>query len=320
MAKSSADKSIKADHRVYAGLDQLCALQHQARGFSFLPKQAVHSVLVGRHASRLRGRGLNFEELRHYRVGDDIRTMDWKVSNRTGKPHVRVYTEERERPVLLVVDQRQSMFFGSQQKMKSVVAAEATALAAWRVLAVGDCVGALVFNDQEIVAVKPRRSRNTVMQILQHTLRMNHALAAGSEQGPGAGQLNRALAEAERLCGHDYLVVVISDMNGWNDATVRSIKRLSRHNDIIATLIYDPLEKQLPRHQLIVSDGALQIEVDARKTGLQQQFTREFVSGVDFLQGELRKYQVPVITTDTVHPVQDQIRQAMGNAQKRRRQ
>lgn len=312
--------TTKADSRVYADLDQLYALQYQATGFSFLPKQPVHSVLVGRHTSRLRGRGLNFEELRHYRVGDDIRTMDWKVSNRTGKPHVRVYTEERERPVLLLVDQRQSMFFGSQQKMKSVVAAEVTALSAWRVLSVGDCVGALVFNDSEIVEVKARRSRNTVMQILQHTLRMNHALSAGKESHPGSEQLNKALAEAERLCGHDYLVVLISDMNGWNDDTVKSIKRLSRHNNLIATLIYDPLEKQLPSDQLIVSDGALQIEVDARKAELQQQFTQEFVSGVDFLQGELKKYRVPVITAETVHPVQDQIRKAMGDAQRRRRQ
>jgi uncharacterized protein (DUF58 family) len=320
MAKSSASNATKADSRVYADLDQLYALQYQATGFSFLPRQPVHSVLVGRHASRLRGRGLNFEELRHYRVGDDIRTMDWKVSNRTGKPHVRVYTEERERPVLLLVDQRQSMFFGSQQKMKSVVAAEVTALSAWRVLSVGDCVGALVFNDSEIVEVKARRSRNTVMQILQHTLRMNHALAAGKELHPGSEQLNKALTEAERLCGHDYLVVLISDMNGWNDDTVKSIKRLSRHNNLIATLIYDPLEKQLPSDQLIVSDGALQIEVDARKAELQQQFTREFVSGVDFLQAELKKYRVPVITAETVHPVQDQIRKAMGDAQRRRRQ
>ena len=102
------------DDCIYASLKALVALQHQASGFSFLPKQPVHSILSGRHTSRLRGRGLNFEELRHYRSGDDIRTMDWKVTNRTGKPHVRVYTEEKERPVLLVVDQRISMFFGSQ--------------------------------------------------------------------------------------------------------------------------------------------------------------------------------------------------------------
>ena len=89
---------------VYADLKKLVTLKNQVDGISFLPTQAVHSILSGRYSSRLRGRGLNFEELRHYRAGDDIRTMDWKVTNRTQKPHVRVYTEERERPVLLLID------------------------------------------------------------------------------------------------------------------------------------------------------------------------------------------------------------------------
>ena len=90
----------------------------------------MHSILAGRHASRLRGRGLNFEEIRRYLPGDDTRNMDWKVTARMRKPHVRVYTEERDRPCLLVVDQRQSMFFGTRRCMKSVAAAEVAALAA----------------------------------------------------------------------------------------------------------------------------------------------------------------------------------------------
>ena len=151
------------DPNIYANLKQLIALKFQATGFSFLPKQPIHSILSGRHASRLRGRGLNFEELRHYRAGDDIRTMDWKVTNRTGKPHVRVYTEERERPVLLLIDQRISMFFGSLLKMKSVIAAELAALSAWRVLSAGDRVGAIVFNDTDILESKPYRSQKNVL-------------------------------------------------------------------------------------------------------------------------------------------------------------
>ena len=87
---------------IYVDVAELAKLRHDARGFSFLPKQPIHSLLSGRRRSRLRGRGLDFEELRHYRPGDDIRSMDWRVTNRTGKPHVRVYTEERDRPVILV--------------------------------------------------------------------------------------------------------------------------------------------------------------------------------------------------------------------------
>ncbi len=317
MAKPAKTRNIEPDNQVYASLDYLHSLQYEARGFSFLPRQPVHSILVGRHASKLRGRGLNFEELRHYRIGDDIRTMDWKVTNRTRKPHVRVYTEERERPVMLLIDQRQSMFFGSVRRMKSVVAADVAALAAWRVLSVGDRVGALVFNDDTIQEIKPRRSRATVMQILQSTLDMNHLLASGREQYRGSVQLNRCLREAERLCGHDYLLVLISDMAGWDDDTVKRIKRLSRHNDIIAAQIYDPLERQLPSDQLVVSDGALQIEVDARQASLQQQFTEDFISGVEFLQRELKKYLVPIIPIDTIDPAQLQIRHAIGDARRR---
>src|SRR5262249_54987614 len=132
---------------VYASVEQLVALKSRARGFSFLPRQPVHSLLAGRHASRLRGRGLNFDEIRRYQPGDDIRQIDWKVTARTRKTHSRVYTEERERTTLLLVDQRLSMFFGSVRSMKSVTAAEAAALAAWRVLSQQDRVGAVVFND-----------------------------------------------------------------------------------------------------------------------------------------------------------------------------
>ena len=132
---------------VYTNLDKLVALKYDIRGFSYLPKQPVQSQLTGKHRSRLRGRGLDFEEVRIYSFGDDIRSIDWKVTARTKKPHTRVYTEERERPVFLVLDQSSSMFFGSQQYMKSVIAAEAAAISAWKVLAVGDRIGGIGFND-----------------------------------------------------------------------------------------------------------------------------------------------------------------------------
>lgn len=305
--------STLENSNIYANLKDLVALQHKASGFSFLPKQPVHSILSGRHSSRLRGRGLNFEELRHYRAGDDIRTMDWKVTNRTGKPHVRVYTEERERPVLLVVDQRINMFFGSQKKMKSVIAAELAALAAWRVLSVGDRIGALVFNDSEIVETRPQRSRKTAMQILHNVLKFNHALQADYPTAQNNQQLNAALKETERLSGHDYLIVIISDMSGWNEETVKRIKRLARHNDVMASLVFDPLEKTLPdSSQLVLSDGELQIQVDAGKTGLSEQYTEHFESGVEHLQKELNKHGIPVIPMNTGEDVLTQVRKAIG--------
>ena len=148
----------QSEEGVYVTLDELTRLQFLARDFSFLPRQPVHSLLSGRHASRVRGRGLDFEELRGYVPGDDPRTIDWKVTARAGAAHVRVYTEERDRPALVIVDQRISMFFGSRSRMKSVVAAEAAAIAAWRVLSQGDRVGALVYDDADLRVIPPHRS------------------------------------------------------------------------------------------------------------------------------------------------------------------
>ena len=151
---------------VYVSLDDLLALEYRGRKVSFLPRQPVRSLLSGRFASRMRGRGLNFEEIRDYRPGDDVRSIDWKVTARLQKPHIRVFNEERDRQALLVVDQRLSMFFGSRRAMKSVAAAEAAAIGAWRVLGAGDRVGAIVFDDRELTEFRPRRSRSTVLQIL----------------------------------------------------------------------------------------------------------------------------------------------------------
>ena len=108
---ASRQARFEPDERVYVSLHTLLRLQHKATGFSFLPRQPLTSLLAGRHASKMRGRGLNFEEMRAYRAGDDIRSIDWKVTARTQKTHVHVFTEERERPALLLVDQRIGMFY-----------------------------------------------------------------------------------------------------------------------------------------------------------------------------------------------------------------
>ena len=297
----------------YSNLRTLMMMRLRARGFSFLPNQSVGSPLVGRHGSRLRGRGLDFDELRHYRPGDDIRMLDWKVTDRTGRPHVRSYRDEREHQALLLVDQRATMFFGSQVRMKSVTAVEFAALGAWRILESGDRVGALMFNDEQIIEVKPHRSRKAVSNLLNRLVTLNHSLPAP----PGtnnAGQLNRALRETNRLAKHDCLVLIVSDLDGWNSETVSSIKRLARHNDVVVSLVYDPLEQRIPGDSpMIFSDGALQIQVDSREPRLQKNFQQHFENKIEFLQGELKKHDVPVISIDTVSPVDAQLRATIGD-------
>jgi len=298
---------------VYVDLDHLARLRYEARGFSFLPRQPINSLLSGRHASRLRGRGLNFEELRRYQPGDDIRTIDWKVTARTGKTHTRVYTEERDRPTLLVVDQRLSMFFGSQRAMKSVVAAEVSALAAWAVMDKGDRVGAIVFNDAETVQIRPYRSRDRVMQILQAIAAQNQSLRLVQGTRANPAMLNQALTQAVRAATHDHLVCLISDLNGANAETRQLMTRLSQHNDVIVAFIYDPLETALPKAgRLTLSDGEQQLAINSSKASLRDRYENQFQERLVKGKTILLKQDVPILQITTTEEVTTQLRRLLG--------
>jgi len=298
---------------VYADLGELARLEHKASGFSFLPRQPVHSLLTGRHASRLRGRGLNFEEIRRYLPGDDIRTIDWKITQRTGKPHVRVFTEERDRPALLAVDQRLSMFFGSQRAMKSVVAAELAALSAWRVFSAGDRVGALVFNDTRIEEIRPHRSRSRVMQILGAVTEMNHALRVDNGITENPGMLNQVLEKAARLATHDHLVGVVSDFSGFDNDSKRLLTRIAAHNDVIAALLYDPIKLELPdAGRLVIGDGELQLELDSGRGRMRRHISDYFDEKLKGIKDELGRVGVPVMLIHTAEDVAIQIRRLLG--------
>jgi len=298
---------------IYTSLPALVRLRYSARGFSYLPRQPVRSLLVGRKRSKLRGRGLDFDELRHYRQGDDIRTMDWRVTKRTGKPHVRVYTEERDRPVIVVVDQRLPMFFGSVNKMKSVVAAEVAALTAWRVLGVGDRIGAILFDDRQTLEFKPTRNQRRVIHWLARLAEMNNALSADAARGANPGGLAAALHLLERSIGHDYLVILVSDFYGWDETALGVIRNIGRHNDIICSLVFDPLERNISHaSKLVVSDGRFQLEIEPDRKGLGEKFEASFESSVAHVQAELRRHDIPVLPVDTVAPVTAQLREKLG--------
>ena len=196
---------------VFVSLDDLLGMELLAKGFSFLAKkQRVKSILGGKHASKLRGRGLDFEEVRNYVAGDDIRNIDWKVTARTKKTHTKVFSEEKERPVLIVVDQSKSMFFGSEKYTKSVVAAKLAALTAFRVLKEGDRVGGVVFADNGIDFVLPKRNKKNALQFLEKIVERNHQL---KDSNPVIFEeaLKETFIKIKNIVTHDYLIIIISE-------------------------------------------------------------------------------------------------------------
>ena len=299
--------------RLTISLDELVLLQAKARGFSFLPRQPVHSLLAGRHASRLRGRGLAFEELRHYRMGDDVRTIDWKATARLRSPHVRVYNEERERPVLLVVDQRPPMFFGSRRAMKSVAAAEVAALAAWCTLRAGDRVGGIVFNDDEMIDLRPNRSQNAVLRLLHEIVRLNEALVSSAAAArSGDVSLNRVLEAAHRRATHDHLVVLVSDLDGADEDTQRLATEIAAHNDMIVVGVYDPLSASLqPGRGMVVATGRERLALPA-DAGFGAAFTHTFAGLIERWMEIFRALRVPVVPISAAESPTDQLRELFG--------
>jgi uncharacterized protein (DUF58 family) len=311
---------MSSDPRVHVSLTHLRGLQGAARGLSFLPKQPAGSVLNGRHASRLRGRGLNFEEMRDYLPGDDIRSIDWKATARTGSPHVRVFTEERDRPALLVVDQRMSMFFGSMLNLKSVTAAEAASIAAFRILDAGDPVGGIVFNDAEQVELVPRRSQRTMFALLESISRMNMALDADKYVTPGVGRLNTILESVARIAHHDHLVVVFSDFDGIDESTHRRLSGIAAHNDVLLMLVHDPMAERIDHSaRAVIGDGRMQAEVDLSSAATRStlsDFTRRRLQKIYAWQKEINLSVLPLSAGQETLP---QIRRLMGSLAPRRR-
>ncbi len=313
------DGKPSAEARAFVSRDELLRLRHRARGFSFLPRQPVHSLLSGRHASRLRGRGLNFEELRHYFEGDDTRTIDWLATARLGAPHVRVYSEERDRPVLLIVDQRTTMFFGSRRAMKSVVAAEVAALAAWRVTSLGDRVGAVVFGDADMTEVMPQGRETGAVRVIAEVSRRNGLLGASAAPPGAGGQLNEALRRAERVATHDWLVCLVTDAAGEDAETARLVTRLTAHNDVLAVHVHDPLELELPDvGPAVFSSGEAQVEVDSSSKGLRGRYSEERAAWRERLGALSLRRAIPVLPVSTAEDVATQLQSLIGRRAERR--
>jgi uncharacterized protein (DUF58 family) len=314
----AADKA--SQQGAYVSIEDLSALEVAARDFTFLPRQPVQSILAGRHGSRVRGRGLAFEELRPYLPGDDIRTMDWRATARMRKPFVRVYTEEKDRPSLLVVDQRINMFFGTRRAMKSVTAAEVAALCAWRLLGEGDRVGGWVFNDAELAQVRPARSRPAVTHLLETVVKQNQQLQADSAAKRAPQQLNGALEAVARVARHDHVIVVISDFDGHDDHTRDLLLNLSTHNDVIAVLVYDPFLFELPASgELVVSDGELQVELPFGSGHVRRNITEAADTRLKGLLQWQNEIGVPVLPISSAEETAPQIRKLLGQIRARQR-
>jgi len=259
----------------YCSLKQLMALRWSVRNLSLPKAKRASRPQSGLHHSRFRGRGMEFSEVRMYQPGDDVRSIDWRVTARRQKPHTKLFNEERERPLLIVCDQSQSQFFGSHLTFKSVRAAETAALFAWAALDHNDRVGGIVFSEKGHQEVKPSRNRKSIMRLLNGISDFNQALNISEPSTEAAFHFNDALVETIRLAKPGTLLVIISDFRHINENTEKLLTKLAKHNELLMLRTLDPIEVQLPPPGFYpVSNGEETLVIDSQSKEARENYAR----------------------------------------------
>ena len=219
-------------------LSELLTLRAAAQGLSLHTRRPALARLSGGHRSAQRGRGLEFEEVRLYAPGDDARGIDWRVTARRGRPHTKVFREERERPVWLLADLHPGLYFGSRRQLKSALLLRAAAILAWTAALGGDRLGAVLMGTAQARVLPPRRRETGVLTLLQ-------ALVETQPRSPGAlapGLLAEGLSRLERLAVPGSLVLVLSDFAGFDDRAASCLAGIAARCDCRLLWITDPLE------------------------------------------------------------------------------
>lgn len=284
---------VKVEEKVAASLKSLVNLAPSAALLN-LQHAGIRSLQSGGYVSRFKGRGMEFDEVRLYQPGDDIRSIDWRVTARTGKPHTKLFREERERPVFISVDNRTTMRFATRGVFKSVQADRLATLIAWAAQRHGDRIGGQIFTDSACLEIKPQHGRHAVLRFL-------HSLI-NPDTGPTVDfTLERGLARLIQHARPGSLVYIISDFRGLNVPAEQHLQRLSKHCEIVLILVYDPLESELPangRYRLTDADRDLVVDTYDRRRVLN--YHQRFAAHCRRLENLSKKFQMTYLTCSTV--------------------
>jgi len=286
--------------------EELLQLRHSARDLPLDSRRAATSVISGVHVSRFRGRGMDYLESRGYQPGDDIRSMDWRVTARSGRAHIKVYQEERERPIVVMLDLGPGMFFATRGAFKSVIAARAAALLGWAAVQNGDRIGALLFNGGHH-ELRPLGGSRGALRLIRTLVEMTDPARApeGRTDTANGQHLNDALMRLRRVARPGSLVFILSDFYGCDTDTRRHLQYLRKHNDIIALQIVDTLEvAPPPAGHYAISDGRHSGLLDTRSPARRQAYLDYFTNHHRAVRELMQQCAVPLqqlATTDAVN-------------------
>ncbi len=285
---------------VELSMPELVRFKSLAHMLSLAPRHRAASQLAGAEKSLFRGRGMEFDEARHYQPGDDIRSIDWRVTARTGKTHTKIFREERERPIFVFLDLSASMHFGTQLLFKSVQAAHVAALIAWAGVARGDKLGGIVFNESQDIESKPRAQTKNALHFLNAVVNMQNAsvnsLSTQTGNSAPTDAFLTALQRMHFLAKPGSLIHIISDCQNLSGEHFTLLGELSRHCEVQVNVIQDPFERELPKSMvqqtLSVTDGYQRGSIVLGEQGQSERYRIEQDARLSKLKSELSKVRI----------------------------
>lgn len=284
-------------------LNALVRLRANARGLELGARRRVLSAQAGGYLSVYHGRGMEFDEVRAYQPGDDARTIDWRVTARRGRPHTKLFREERERPVMFLVDLHPGMYFGSRVQYKSVLAGRLSALLGWAAVRAGDRVGGIIHAADRHREIQPAARESGLLPLLQAMIQLQPT-------EPGnivAGRMGRALARMARIALPGSMVIILSDFRESGDDAEKYLGVMAQHNDVIVALLYDPLEKSPPPagfYRLGVNQN--RVSVDTRRASVIDHWQAQFQSHREKIRNLCLRHAIhfmEIATDDSMVPV-----------------
>lgn len=311
------DKPMFASDRgpkgVRADLEELLQLRFAARKLAFKwPKKAL-AARMGEYGSAFRGRGMEFDEIRNYQFGDDIRRMDWRVTARTGQPYTKVFREERERPVILVVDQSSTMHFGTRSAFKAVSAAHAAAMLAWASIHHGDRVGGFVFSQDIFREIRPCKGVKGVVSVINAMMHVNHECLPNTNTGATEnGFLTSVMRKLNHAVRPGSLIFFFSDFFNYTPEHEIFLRKLCHHNELVLALVHDSLEENPPPPgRYLFSDGIRFLELNTSSEQLQREYRDHFRRRRELLAETCKKLHLHFFSLATHESVETVLKQAL---------
>lgn len=309
-----SNKDKKAEGITWVSPQSLIQLRNEAAKLP-LDSGKIHARQGGAYLSSFKGRGMEFDECRMYLPGDDIRSMDWKVTARTGEAHTKVFREERERPVLLWLDLNPSMFFATRGAFKSVIATKAATLLAWSTAANNDRLGALVFSaassGHSHIEMRPKRGKSAALDFIRRTC--NHPAWNNGNTNTQARNMALSMSRLRKVAKPGSLIFLLSDFREMDKQAKSHLINIAKHNDIVLVKIFDPVENALPSSgNYKVSDGFNEIPLNTFNKKLQDTYHQRFLQHHEELRKLCQQHRMHLISISTQDDVLQSLQQGLG--------